>query len=98
MAWLGRRKTLRDSVIRSMSADRWLYYLNERLEQDRLVLSKLISETTAQRWIELFADVGVEAAQVSAKGVRELISATKAGSLQRVTMQGRKLFSTSVGV
>lgn len=87
-----------DSVIRSMSVDRWIYYFNERLDQDRLILAKLTADVTAQRWIELVSPLDLDPGQISAKGIRELVVATKANSLAGVVVHGRRLFSASMGM
>ncbi|WP_288414584.1 hypothetical protein [uncultured Novosphingobium sp.] len=85
-----------DVVLRNLSSDRWLYYFNERLDQDRIVLAKLTSEKTAQRWVELIKPLKIDASQISAKGVRELAIATLAGNVIKVTTLGRTLFSSSI--
>ena len=49
-----------DQIIERLSLDRWIYYVNERLTSDRLILSKLTEAKPLANWMELFGSIGID--------------------------------------
>jgi hypothetical protein len=87
-----------DQVIAGLSADRWLYYLNERLEQDRVVLSELQHEKPAKRWVHLIAVSRIEPARITSKDARQLFVNSLKGDSGRVQKIAGELLIKSVGL
>ncbi len=87
-----------DQVIAGLSPDRWLYYLNERLEQDRVVLSELRHEKPAKRWVQLIAGSRLEAARIASKDARQLFVSSSKGDSAQVQKIASQLLSKSVGL
>jgi hypothetical protein len=85
-----------DKVINSLSKDRWLFYLNERFEEDRLILSKLRDEAPQKNWIALVGQLQLDPAKISGREVKALVSATNAGDQGRVHSISQRMFKTSV--
>lgn len=63
-------QTYLDEILKSVSKDRWSYYLNSVLPYDRVILYKLCADTTADRWIDLVQEYGLE--KIDIKGNKEL--------------------------
>jgi hypothetical protein len=87
-----------DQVVERLSPDRWLYYVNERLEQDRVVLSELQYEKPAKRWVQLIAASRLEAARITSKDARLLFVSSLKGDSAKVQKIARQLLSQSIGL
>lgn len=78
-----------DEILQKLTQERWAYYLTQQLPQDSVILSKLTNSECAQRWIELLAELNVEAPATTGKALGALLAAstsgnaTKAGSVVR---------------
>ncbi len=80
-----------DQLLATISPERWAYYLDGRLETDRVIIPKLTSDTTAQRWIEIVAPLAIDTDQITSKLVKDLIVATKSRQVQRVILIGNTM-------
>jgi hypothetical protein len=87
-----------DQVIAGLSPDRWLYYLNERLEQDRVVLTELRHEKPAKRWIQLIEGSRLEPARITSKDAKQLFASSAKGDSAQVQRIAGQLLSKSVGL
>jgi hypothetical protein len=85
-------------VLESISNERWIYYLNGRLEQDLVVLPKLLSDRSRKQWMEVIAAVNVDPAQITNSDVRALIRDTLAQKALKVDGLARKIYARAVGV
>ena len=79
-----RAQAAADEVLAGVSEERWAYYLNERLEHDRVILPKLADEKPRTRWIELISALPIDSAKIDNKLIRDLIRATKNKDAQKV--------------
>jgi hypothetical protein len=84
-------------VLKSVSKDRWTFYLNGRLSQDVLIISKLLSEKPRANWLAEIGSLGLEPSLISDPSVRALILATNQGNAQRVREIGSLMYSGAVG-
>lgn len=86
-----------DKLIKTISEDRWIYYIDGRLEQDRLILSKLTSEAPLQRWMSLIRGLKLDPTEVDTARCRRLIEHTIAGDAKKVREIASKMYSDSLG-
>lgn len=86
-----------DQILGSLTTERWLYYFDERLEQDRLVLSKFQHDSALSNWISLIGTLQIDPAFISSRDVRALVEATNRGNKQKVRAIGERMFNASVG-
>lgn len=63
-------QTYLDEILKTVSKDRWSYYLSSVLPYDRVILYKLWGDITADRWIELVEKYGLD--KVEIEGDKEL--------------------------
>jgi hypothetical protein len=85
-----------DQIIQRLSKDRWLYYVNERLESDRIILAKLTDSKPLANWIELMRQVDLDPVQVASKEARALIKATNRNDKEKIDTIARRMFKASV--
>ena len=85
-----------DQLIQRLTKDRWLYYVNERLESDRTVLSKLAEAKPLPNWIELMRPIALDHTKVTGKETRALVRATNAGDRAKVQTLALAMFKASV--
>lgn len=85
-------------ILGAISNERWIYYLNGRLEQDLHVLPKLLSERPRKRWIELISELDIDVDQISNGDMKALFRESKAGRVAKIEATARRLYSRAVGV
>jgi hypothetical protein len=85
-----------DQLISGLSRERWAYYFNERLEEDRIVLSKLQYDFPAQNFIALIQSLQIDTSIVTSGATQALIAAAAAGAKPRVQSLGRALLTKSL--
>jgi hypothetical protein len=85
-----------DQIIAGLSKDRWVYYFNERFEQDRLILAELQNDKPFSNWMSLVGSFQLDPAGISTKNSRALISATNSGNKAKVRTILSIMFSASV--
>ncbi len=83
-------------VQNAVSKDRWLYYVNERLESDRIILSKFGYSKPLSNWIGLIVPLGLRPSEISSKLGRALIAATNERNSARVAVIASQMFEASV--
>ena len=86
-----------DQMVERLSRDRWLYYVNERLENDRIILAKLTEAKPLANWIELLHQIELDPSKVIGKEVHALVKATNEGDGSKVGSLAHRLFRASVG-
>jgi hypothetical protein len=77
-------------VLDSLSKERWIYYLNERLSTDRVILAKLSDSFSSKRWFELLERANIDAADVTNRDIKSLVRASReenAGSVARIAVK-----------
>lgn len=84
-----------DIVLSNVSLERWIYYLDGRLDNDRIILEKFHHGECVARWIQLIKGIGIEAAAIKSPKVAALITASIAGNSIKVTQIGTALFRAS---
>lgn len=68
-----------DEILKTVSKDRWSYYLSSVLPYDRVILYKLCSDAIADRWIELVQNYNLENIDVeNEKEIKDLLSYSNA--------------------
>jgi len=74
-----------DRVLSSISKDRWIYYLDGRLEHDLIILPKLLQDKPLRIWISLIRSLELDPSEIISKDVRALLVATNAGRAANVS-------------
>jgi len=83
-------------VLDSISDERWLYYLDDRLERDLVILPKLFSPgKPLQEWMSLVASKHLDPEELTGKNVKLLLSATNKGNSPRVSELARSLYQSA---
>jgi hypothetical protein len=86
-----------DRVVSEISPDRWKYYLDGRLEFDRIILPKLIQDGPVSRWMDLIGECSIDPKGIASKPIRDLVTASLAKKTDRVKQiaggLNQKLFS-----
>ncbi len=85
-----------DQVVDRLSTDRWLYYVNERLESDRIILAKLTEGRPLANWIALLRPIKLDPSKVTSKDARALIRATNENDRAKVEDIAQRMFRASV--
>jgi hypothetical protein len=72
-------------VLASLSSDRWIYYFDERLEADELILNKLAGGgKPLQNWLSIISSLGIDPGQLKTKQIKQLIIDTNAKNSAKV--------------
>lgn len=87
-----------NEVLNSISAERWLHYLDGRLEEDSRILSKLDETKPQARWISLISSIDIDEESIKSKQVKSLISATKAGRTSKIDEVASRMYQKSLGI
>jgi hypothetical protein len=83
-------------VLNSISKERWLYYLDDRLERDLVILPKLASAgRTVSAWIELVAAKELSPSLLAGKHVKALLTATNKNQPSKVNEAAMAMLSQS---
>jgi hypothetical protein len=86
-----------DSMLQAISLERWKYYVEGRLEFDRVILPKLAQlGKPLNRWIDLLDELDLAPAAFSNKTVRELIAGTKAKKPERIANAAMSMLRTAL--
>jgi hypothetical protein len=85
-----------DQIIDRLSVDRWTYYVNERLESDRIILAKLNQTKPLSQWLKLMQNIGLDQAKITSKDARALIKATNENDTTKVATIAQRMFKASV--
>lgn len=85
-----------DIVFKSFSDERWLYYLNEEIEQDRRILSKLTSDSMIQRWISFMKPLNIDRQLLRNKIVRDLLPSKTLPSAAKIASTATILLRASI--
>jgi hypothetical protein len=85
-----------DEIIQRLSKDRWIYYVNERLESDRIILSKLSESGPCANWIELFIALDIENSNFVGQRIKALVNATQKRDGVSVKSLALRMFTASV--
>lgn len=86
-----------DKVLDGISAERWVYYLNGRLEEDLFVLPKLMSDKPRANWMDLIAGLSIDAGLIQNRDVQLLIQESSAKRGSRVSEIARKMYTKAIG-
>jgi len=85
-----------NQVINGLSKDRWLYFFNERLEQDRLILTKLQEGKPTSNWISLMNCLELDPSAVKNKNPKALLRATIARDRTKINAIARDMLTASL--
>lgn len=81
-----------NEVLNSLSSDRLIYYFNERLENDDLILGKLMQTgKPLQNWISWVSKLDVDPSGLKSKLIKQLVIETKAKNALKVAQIAGKL-------
>lgn len=86
-----------DQIISEISKERWCYYLNEKLGQDRTILPKLLSNPSLNRWMEIIGGLDLDPNQLSDQNSKYLVSATIDNNGAKVTSIAKKMLAVALG-
>lgn len=87
-----------DELVGKISKDRWMFYINGRLQHDRIILPKLRIEDCASRWSAVIAKLRPNLEEIDSKPVRDLVAATLAGDTARIERIGDRLWRAEMGL
>lgn len=88
-------QTYLDEILRTVSKDRWAYYLSSVLPYDRVILYKLCSDVIADRWIELVQNYNLEEIHVeNEKEINDLVSSSNAKQKIRLKRIANKILDS----
>jgi hypothetical protein len=91
-------QTAADHVIQGISNDRWIYYLDGRLEEDLVILPKLLDEQPRSNWMSLMRGVHIDPQKITSRDTKELITATNAGQDAKVRAIADRMYRRAVGL
>lgn len=83
-------------VLDNLSKERWIYYLNERLPTDRVILSKLSDDFCSKRWFEILERANVDADDVSDREIKSLVRATRDKNTVNIAKHANRILSASL--
>ncbi|MBS9718510.1 hypothetical protein ACFFUT_09205 [Pseudohalocynthiibacter aestuariivivens] len=86
-----------DKVIAGLSKERWYFYLNEMLVQDRVILSKFGEPSPFNNWMTLIGSLDLDASRLSEKYSKDLLSASIAKDPTKVQAIARRMLKESLG-
>lgn len=84
-----------DSFMRGISKERWVYYLDERLENDRTILPKLWQSNPLDKWVSIIRNVDIDPSDVKGPEVRKLIASTKQGDKDNIRKIALRMFQAN---
>ena len=87
-----------EQIIDGLSPDRWLYYFNERLDQDRLILSELRYDKPAKRWANIISSLEFDPLKLTNKDTKALIVASSRSEYKKMQEIASSMLSKSLGV
>lgn len=74
-----------DEILKTLTTERWTYYLTQQLPQDSVILAKLTTEDCAKRWISLLSSHKVENPTTDSRTLGALLAASTSGSDKKVS-------------
>jgi hypothetical protein len=87
-----------DKTLEGISKERWIFYLDGRLDQDLTILAKLCSDFPRKRWMQLISDLELEVKSIRNKNIRELLEATVSGNGHKVHQVAYREYNRAVGM
>ncbi len=85
-----------DEVLNSISKDRWIYYLEDRLERDIVVLPKLVNGgAPLDRWMVLVGARGLDETKLSGRDAQALLKATNRAQSSKVSEIAMKMYESA---
>lgn len=84
-----------DKIINNLSPERWLYYINERLPHDRLILSKLSSTKPQKEWVKLVSSIDIDTDKIKDKIARQLIVTTIKNNKEKISAIGETMLKNT---
>ena len=80
------------SILERQNEERWVYYLNECLPGDEVILGKLMSESIAKEWITLSNEINLSRLSLKNKEVRRLIRERTTDDTAKIVSAARTLY------
>ena len=85
------------AMLKSLSPDRWAYYLNNALPGDSRILQKLLDDKPRINWINISREYGLGKIQIPNNIVKLLIKASLEKNDQKVLTLANKLLRKNYG-
>lgn len=86
-----------DDVIKGLSNERWRFYFNERLGQDRMILSKLSNPSCLDRWANLINELIIDLTSISDALSKSLLEAISNNDKEKAKIIAWKMLNNSLG-
>lgn len=86
------------TLVEGISPDRWLHYLDGRLENDRRILYKLDEDKPQTHWISLIQSLDIDVKDLKSLSIKKLIEATIIGNKIRINAIVKTMYSKSIGL
>ena len=86
-----------NQILSGLSNDRWYYYLNDKLVQDRVILSKFRHTGPRRRWMNLVGTLGLDPKQLPNKGSSALLQATNDQNPDKVKSIASTMLNQALG-
>jgi hypothetical protein len=87
-----------DQLLENISDERWLHYLDGRLEEDARILGKLVEPRPRARWINLISELEFDESQIKSKHVRALIAAAKENKVNKTSEISMRMYQKALGI
>ena len=81
-----------DDILRTITEERWQYYLDQILPVDEVILIKLLSTVTAERWAMIASNYKLNEVSLKNSDVQDLISASDIRDISQVTRIARRMY------
>lgn len=85
------------SILKSLSTDRWTYYLNNVLPSDTRILDKLVSSKPLVQWVKLIDEYDLSSLEIKNTTVSRLIKASSDKNEARILSARKKLLEEYYG-
>jgi hypothetical protein len=85
------------AILKSLSTDRWTYYLNNVLPSDTRILDKLESSKPLSQWMNLVDQYDLATLEIKNTGVSRLIKASSDKNESRIRSARKNLFDEYYG-
>lgn len=87
-----------NEVLDGISTERWMHYLDGRIEEDARILRKLDEVKPQARWIDIVAKLNIDPTQIKSKDVRALITATQNRRTIKINEISAKMYNKALGI
>ena len=83
-----------DAILKTVSKDRWTYYLDNVLPNDDIVLYKLTENAMAERWIEIVAEYNLHRLDAELKkDVKDILQFSTQNNIRQLKVLANRMLN-----